>query len=128
MNITVTDLWLCDDCTQAAVNGDLTSLDYHCSPDEADERVHEIASGLERLGPNLVIDISDPDEDPCNTFTRSEWVKEVQDDNTDESWEDWAAAMRDKHGTGWEEFSTETCDCCGSNLAGARTRFAILGD
>lgn len=128
MNITVTDLWLCDDCTQAAVNGDLTSLDYHYSPDEADERLAEIQHGLERLGPNLVIDINDPDEDPCDTYTRSMWVQEVQDDNTDASWETWARARMEERGTGWEEFSTETCDCCGTTLAGARTRFAILGD
>lgn len=47
------DLWLCDDCTIAAVNGDFTGLTYHYD-DCADEREAEIVNGLDDLGPGLV--------------------------------------------------------------------------
>ena len=42
--------WLCDDCRSAAVNGDLTSLDYYLEPEAAAERADAIEAGLERLG------------------------------------------------------------------------------
>ena len=48
------DLWLCVDCTMAAVNGDFTALDN--DPESADTRQAEIVAGLERLGPHLVPD------------------------------------------------------------------------
>lgn len=48
--IVMDDLWLCDDCTIAAVNDDYTGLDYHYGPDEAADRVAAIHEGFERLG------------------------------------------------------------------------------
>lgn len=33
-----------------------------------------------------------------------------------------------EEGTGIREFSSQTCDCCRSKLAGERHRFAILGE
>lgn len=51
-NITIIDddVRLCADCVQPAVNGDFTSLDYHYSAREADERMSAITAGLEALG------------------------------------------------------------------------------
>ncbi|MBM9615231.1 hypothetical protein JWJ90_13170 [Desulfobulbus rhabdoformis] len=56
------DLWLCEDCTQAAVNADYTGLDYHYSEQEADQRYKEITEGLERLGTGLCWSGEESDE------------------------------------------------------------------
>jgi hypothetical protein len=53
------DLWLCDDCMQAAIYDDFTALDHHLSREASDERAKVIKAGLAELGPNLV-----PDFDP----------------------------------------------------------------
>jgi hypothetical protein len=53
MKIEHDDLWLCTDCTQAAVNDDYTGLDYHHDFKAAAERAAVIADGLDRLGANL---------------------------------------------------------------------------
>ena len=42
---------LCPDCTQIAVNGDATVLDYYYSPDEAAQRLRDIEAGLDALPP-----------------------------------------------------------------------------
>ena len=92
MRIIKDDLWLCGDCTMAAVNGDYSGLDYYYSPEESAAREKEIRESLSQMGPNLVSD---------------------SDGET---------------GIGHDEFSRKPCDCCGIRLAGARERFAILGD
>lgn len=61
MNVVNDDVWLCTDCTIAAVNDDYTSLDYHYGA-KADERMAEIKAGLDKLGPHLVSNDS-PDDD-----------------------------------------------------------------
>lgn len=99
MQVIQDDLWLCDDCTIAAVNGDFSGLDMN--PDTADHRQSEIMAGLERLGPHLVADDCDPDPDGDPADARE---------------------------PGRLEFSWRRCDCCrASNNAGSRTRFAVLG-
>lgn len=47
MQIVKDGLWLCVDCTVAAVNGDVSGV-------ESAERVAAIDKGLEALGPHLV--------------------------------------------------------------------------
>lgn len=54
MRIERDEIWLCDDCTIVAVNGDATSLDYHYSPTDAAKRLEAIETGLATLGPHLV--------------------------------------------------------------------------
>jgi hypothetical protein len=54
MKIAHRDIWLCVDCMQAAVNGDLSGLDYHYSKMEAKARARDIEYGLKELGPHLV--------------------------------------------------------------------------
>lgn len=49
------NLWLCDECTVAAVNDDYTGIDYYLSGKEADDRVKEITKGLKSLGVGLCI-------------------------------------------------------------------------
>ena len=93
MEVIQDDLWLCQDCTIVAVNGDWTWLDYYYSSEaEQEERRAEIEAGLSELGAHLV-----PNFDS-------------------------------EAGDGMEEFSSRHCDCCGTDLAGGRTRFAILGE
>lgn len=120
----VAEAWLCQDCTMVAVNGDYTGLDY-LTEDAAKERAEVIDAGLARLGPNLVPDQFDGD--PCERYTRTQWVEAVTGGDTDMGWETWAETMLDADGTG-EEFSREECDSCGTDLAGSRHRFAILGE
>ena len=72
--------WLCEDCAQAAVNNDLSGLDYYYSPKRARQREREITQGLETLG----------------------WVYPTEEE---------------------DELSTDSCDCCETNLAGKRFKF-----
>jgi hypothetical protein len=43
-------LLICADCLQAIANDDYTGLDYHYSPEEADEREARIRAGIAGLG------------------------------------------------------------------------------
>lgn len=118
--------WLCDDCVIAAANGDYTSLDYHYDPEEAATLRKAIEEGLEKLGPNLVCD-SNVNASAIDVYPREAWVEAVVADDTDEGWEKWALDMVDAN-PGYDEFSRDPCDCCGTTLAGSRTRFATLGE
>ena len=120
----IEEFWLCADCTQAAVNDDLSGLDYHLSPSEAEEKANRIKAGLNLLG-NIVTDYGDC---PDDKFTRRDWIVAVQNDETDASLQDWQDAQILMYDNGEEEFSRKTCDCCGDNLLGTRFRFARLGE
>ena len=85
MKVVRSDIWLCQDCMIAAINGDLP-------PDNTPEQDAVIEAGLTRLGHGLVNDFNGED------------------------------------GTGEVDFSLIICDCCETQLAGARFRFAILGE
>ena len=82
MEVKISDLWLCQDCLFAAVNGDMP---------EDPATAEKVSKGLAALGPHLV-----PDFDS-------------------------------ETGSGINEFSWRTCDCCNSPLGGSRHRFAVLG-
>ena len=60
MITTLTNVLLCPECTQAAVNDDYTSLDYHYSPEEAEVKMRIIQFGLARLGPGLSLPLMTP--------------------------------------------------------------------
>lgn len=66
---------------------------------ESARREREVRAAVHDMGPHLV----------CDSGT-----------DTDEH--------GDQREDGYNEFSARPCDCCGSQLAGARTRFAILGE
>lgn len=91
MKVVQDNLWLCTDCTIAAVNDDYSGLDYSYKGETREQAEQDIRHGLAFLGANLV---SDSDSET---------------------------------GEGIKEFSSTTCDCCGTRLAGYRSRFAILG-
>lgn len=63
------DIWLCPECTIAAVNGDFTGLDYHYSEPETTERMNAITAGLEQLGPHLVPDFDSETGDGHEEFS-----------------------------------------------------------
>ena len=67
------ELWLCDDCMIAAVNGDFTGLDYHYGKD-ADKRQADIERGLEKLGPHLVPNFDSESSDGIEDFSRKPCV------------------------------------------------------
>jgi hypothetical protein len=62
MQVVRDNLWLCDDCLFAAVNGDVTGI-------EAEDRVAVVWSGLESLGPDLVPDFDSETGDGVREFT-----------------------------------------------------------
>ena len=62
MHIELTDIWLCDDCTIAACNGDFTGF-------ASDEQVEKTTAGLERLGAHLVPDFDSETNDGIEEFT-----------------------------------------------------------
>lgn len=47
------DVWLCEDCTQGAVNDEYSGLSYYLNEEEANARMEEIKAGLNDLGPHL---------------------------------------------------------------------------
>lgn len=54
MHVLNDDLFLCSDCTQAAVNDDYSGISYHYTRElDVDQRIVEIKAGLEKLGPHL---------------------------------------------------------------------------
>lgn len=69
-------MWLCNDCTLAAVNDDLTSLDYYYDEHDASERRDAITSGLKRLGfialGNAHMSFSSRECDCCRTYLAGE--------------------------------------------------------
>lgn len=54
MRIVTDDLWLCDECTIAAVSGGFEFLDDNYTKEKAKSREEEILAGLDELGPHLV--------------------------------------------------------------------------
>lgn len=136
MKVIARDIWLCDDCTMVAVNGDYSGLDYHLTERQAARRAAEIDAGLDRL-PGLVPD-NTPDEpqhrcEACGWHGPSSEVVDVYNDPEYPDWcEDGCPNCKSTEdlvydGTGFDEFSTEECDCCGTSLGGSRHRFAQLG-
>lgn len=134
MKVIERDIWLCNECVQAAVNNDFTSLDYYYGPREAQSRMKEIEQGLKALGPHLVPDWREEgvQEYECvdcdHTFIvhGSSWDSEDEDvvavcpECKSENW-----VFRE---SGQDKFSRMSCDCCGDPHHGARHRFAILGE
>lgn len=125
MKVITDDIWLCPDCMLFAVNGDMP-------PDTGIARDMEIEEGVDRLGPNLVPDFGDqPKKLECRDYPDCEWsgpedevVKGVCP-GCGQDTEGFRDVTRDN---GEEEFSRRECDACGTHLAGARYRFAILGE
>ena len=129
----IRDLWLCEDCAQIALNGDASSLDYYYEPDEADRRLLEIEAGLEAL-PGLVPDDRD-DEMECrecgHISEEGDFLSVVENEGTDDEGSFRSCPACHSYDTeprdsGTEEFSLHECDCCGTDLAGRRMRFAQL--
>jgi hypothetical protein len=58
MKVVRDDIWLCTDCLFAAVNDDVSGVEYSLGVDteESRARIAEIEQGLTRLGPHLVPD------------------------------------------------------------------------
>lgn len=131
MKVVQRDLWFCEDCTILAINGE-----HH--PDNDEARCQEVERAVASFGPHLVPDDGDMDcMDPtyeckdcghvCERGDLQSSCSEYDDDviyccpvcKSDNVWE------RDP---GRNEFSWSSCDCCGSTLGGARTRFAVLGE
>lgn len=126
MKVIQTDLWLCTDCSMAAINDDYTGLDYYYPEPRSSQIKTLIEKGLERLGVGLVPDWNDQLEWDCPLCkwqgSEPEFVENEPvcpcchcNDLTERA-----------HGE--EAFSYEPCECCGSNHAGQRYRFAIIGD
>ena len=71
MKVIRDNLWLCDQCTVAAVNDDYTGLQYrYISERHANDKMLEIQKGLEKLGPNLVPDFITETLDGVNSFSK----------------------------------------------------------
>ena len=115
MKIVRSDLWLCQDCMIYAVNGDLP-------PDTGIARDMAIEDGVEALGPHLVPDFYSEDQAECKLCG---WIGHKQPTDICPQCHKDGLVDRD---TGEHEFSRMTCDACGTHLAGARFRFAVLGE
>ena len=133
----IRDIWVCQDCVQAAVNGDLSGLDYAYDEKEAARREQEICAGLEAL-PGLVSDFGGEDQRECREcgyIHIAAQFKEVRE-YTDEHGEFYEEVFYEcpechsfdtrERDRGEDEFSRSECDCCGDHLAGSRYRMAQL--
>jgi hypothetical protein len=96
--VTHDDLWLCDDCTIMAVNGDDSALD-NMRPEDAERRRAEMSAGFEHLATlgHLVSDDDGETGDGREEFSNRP-----------------CACCESGRGS--------------TRIAGSRTRFAILGD
>lgn len=135
MKVVVRDLYLCIDCTFAAVNDDYTTITDNCESErEADLRIAEIERGLVALGPNLVLDSDEGETAGCGNCGWHGGIGELVDVYTDPDWTEKgcpnckATDEIDTRSGGVLEFSRMECDCCGLALGGSRHRFAILGE
>jgi hypothetical protein len=63
MEIVQDDLWLCDDCTIYAVNGDMSGI-------ESERRERQVVEGVNELGPHLVPDFDSETDDGIEEFSR----------------------------------------------------------
>lgn len=70
MKVVRDDLWLCVDCLFAAVNGDVSGIEFSCGvgTEETAARVAEVEAGLNRLGPHLVPDFDTETGEGHETF------------------------------------------------------------
>lgn len=135
MQVINENLWLCTDCVMVAVNGDYTALDYHYDEGNFQKRKREIDAGLDAL-PGLVPDW-DTDEEwwecsDCGHRTTLANAPTEPDPDGDGGYNHVCPKCRShdlsRRDCGYEEFSRRDCDCCGSELAGSRHRFAQLGE
>lgn len=70
MRVVRDDLWLCQDCLFAAVNGDFSGLDGTYSKEASERRYQEIVAGLKKLGPHLVPDFDSEAGKGIEDFSR----------------------------------------------------------
>jgi hypothetical protein len=61
MKVVQDDLWFCECCTLAAVNGDLCECDHHAE---------EVEAGADEFGPHLVPDFDSETGEGIEEFTR----------------------------------------------------------
>lgn len=71
MHVVKTDIWLCEDCTVYACNGDLSGIDYYLNGPEADARAKAVERGVARFGPHLVSDFDSETSDGIDEFART---------------------------------------------------------
>ena len=152
MKVLHRDIWLCADCTMVAVNADYSGLGYYLDGKELDAKIEAIDRGLADLGPHLVLDCTDEKEFTCydcgEYLLESNSIKVKNPDCEGCTWQveeglecsdcsepeevpgcpHCSSAELSEREHGEDEFSTSDCDCCGTYLAGSRTRFAILGE
>lgn len=125
------DIWLCEDCTAVAVNGDYSGLDYYLSEKQAARKAAEIDAGLDNL-PGLTPDWNEETEYTCScgfigTHDQLEGVARGDDDDFEFEYvcpECGDDVSEREHGE--REFTRYDCDCCGTDLAGRRMRFACV--
>lgn len=131
------ELWFCDDCLMYAVNGDLTGLDYYLSQREADARAKEIEAGYDALVKQGDVfsddyDASDGDSvqyecrDCGEIGRRHDFPMQYIDGESSLTCPECDSDDVRERDDGRLEFTRRDCDCCGTDLAGSRTRFALF--
>lgn len=153
MKITHDNIQLCADCLQVAVNGDYSGLDYYYG-ELAEVKAATIDEGLAKLQENGHLSMFFQEDQTtlwcsaCSEYMLENEALPVLNPGCEDCPDirdqagccgcgEPASVPSCRHcgstdlsdlGTGYEEFSREDCDCCGTQLAGARYRFAILGE
>lgn len=131
------ELWLCDDCVVIEVNDDATSFDYYYSPKEAKRRLKAVQEGLTSLWEQgrLACDDSPEPQMECRDcwHVGLDTTFELKEEGEEEGWvvlcrvcPKCGSTDTQERDAGREEFGTWPCDCCGSELAGQRTRYALF--
>lgn len=146
------DIWLCEDCVNLT-SGDSSDLSYYYSdkpveteeddvdgnpvlgPSELETRLTECEEGLAELGSGLVPDW-DIDETVlectgcgfCGTEDRFIYTEATDEEDSTITCHKCRGQDVQERDSGYEEFSRRGCDCCGSTLAGAFHRYAIIGE
>lgn len=126
-------LEFCEDCSTLEITGDATSFDYHYAEPESSQRLARCTAGFKALcrQGDVYCDSTDDVQRACSdcghvgeqsTFPSSRDA----DDELVTLCPACGSEDTDERQSGYDEFSWSSCDCCGSHLGGARTRFALF--
>lgn len=128
------ELWVCEDCLTIQESDDYSSFDLHYEG-RADQVIAQIEgcwADLKKPGTYLANDTSDEPQRECTDCYRIMAQADCAVVHNEEYDEDefkcvncgsLDTKLRDD---GFDEFSWSSCDCCGDDRGGSRTRYDLF--
>lgn len=125
------EIWFCSDCMHFHETGDATSFDWNYCEDEAEDRLTECEAGLDSLAKegNFFNDSCDESTHQCvfcGFVIDSNEVVATGEDLDEHICPSCGKDGLQQRSSGYDEFSRQDCDACGTDLAGSRHRYQLL--